>query len=65
MEMATNAGRDPRIYGDEQKRMQFLAQLQRLNCRHPASKRGNWRSAEVEPAGILPVFQEEVPCRLK
>ena len=58
--MATNAGRDPRIYGDEQKRMQFLAQLQRLNCRHPASKRGDWRSAEVEPAGILPLFQEEV-----
>ena len=60
LEMA-NAGRDPRIYGDEQKRMQFLAQLQQLNCRHPGQqRRGDWRSAEVEPAGILPVFQEEV-----
>ena len=60
LEMAANAGRDPRIYGDEQKRMRFLAQLQRLNCRQNRGEQGNWRSAEVEPAGILPVFQEEV-----
>ena len=53
LEMA-NAGRDPRIYGGEQKRMQFLAQLQQLNCRHPGQpRRGDWCSAEVEPAGIV------------
>ena len=54
-------GRDPRIYMNETKRMQFLAQLQQLNCGTDGrQRRSDWRSAEVEPAGILPLFQEEV-----
>ena len=65
LEMA-NAGRDPRIYGDEQKRMQFLAHLLKdcsnwtAGTRPGQQRRGDWRSAEVEPAGILPLFQDEV-----
>ena len=60
LEMAED-GRDPRIYMNETKRMQFLAQLQQLNSGTDGrQRRSDWRSAEVEPAGILPLFQEEV-----
>ena len=60
LEMAED-GRDPRIYMNETKRMQFLAQLQQLNCgTNRRQRRSDWRSAEVEPEGILPTFAEEV-----